>query len=207
MLRTPAILLLLTAPALTAPAPRPLEVTPAGKKLAAKLDHMKVEQRWLPKVHVDWKTGLPDGKTGGPPTHCSLFVAAACLKLGVPMLEPPPETFLSNKQQEWLLGEGKKRGWVKLKDGLKAQRLANEGVVVVASYRNPDAKKAGHIAMVRPAATTRAEVEKVGPRICQAGVKNANDTDLKTGFRYHKGAFENGEVLFFAYKPGAVARR
>src|SRR5262245_43563548 len=159
MLRMPVMLILFTASTLPADADKRLVITPAGKKLATKFDKMEVETHWLPKVHVDWKTGKPDGKPGGPPTHCSLFVAAACLRLDVPMLAPPPENFLSNRQQEWLQAEGKKRGWVKVKDAHKAQRLANEGVVVVASYRNPDPKKAGHIAMVRPAATTPAEID------------------------------------------------
>jgi hypothetical protein len=178
-----------------------LPVSPEGKKLARRLDKMEVEKHWLPGEHItDWKTGEPDGKKGGPPTHCSLFVAAACFRLGVPMLEPPPQTFLSNRQQEWLLKEGKAKGWKQVKDMLKAQKLANQGMVVVASYRNPNPKKAGHIAMVRPAAVTPAAVEKSGPRICQAGQHNYNDIDLKTGFKNHPGAWSKKEILFFAHQ-------
>src|SRR5262249_62106064 len=141
-------------------------------------------------------TGNRDGRPGGPPTDCSLFVAAACLRLNVPMLAPPPQDFLSNRQQQWLLGEGRKRGWVQLRNGLEAQKLANQGVVVVASYRNPNPKKAGHIAMVRPAAVRVTEVLQFGPRICQAGARNYNNVSLKTGFRNHPGAFAKGEILF-----------
>jgi len=180
-----------------------LTVTADGKKLARALDKMEVEKHWLPKLHIgDWKTGEPDGKKGGPPTHCSLFVSAACYRLKAPMLNPPPQTFLSNRQQQWLQKEGKKLGWVRVKDMLKAQRLANEGVIVVASYRNPDPKKAGHIAMVRPAVISAEKITKSGPRICQAGATNYNDIDLKTGFKHHPGAWSKKEILFFAYKPG-----
>ena len=80
MLRMPVIVILLTASALPADADKRLTITPAGKKLAAKLDKMEVEKHWLPKVHVDWKTGKPDGKTGGPPTHWPPAQASAVVQ-------------------------------------------------------------------------------------------------------------------------------
>jgi hypothetical protein len=200
----------LTFSLLTAAAPatptgaEPLPLTDKGKRLAKRLDAFDVEHHWKSGEHItDWKTGASDGKKGGPKTHCSLFVAAVCSKLGVPMLDPPPQTFLSNRQQDWLLKQGKKDGWRRVRRPVQAQRLANEGVLVVASYKNPDPKKAGHIAVVRPAAVTPAEVHEGGPRITQAGQKNYRSTNVRTGFRFHPGAFENGEILYFAHQPKA----
>jgi hypothetical protein len=171
--------------------------------LARVLDAMDVEGHWKAGEHIsDWRTGETDGTKGGPPTHCSLFVAAACRKLGVPMPGPPPQAFLSNRQHQWLLKEGRDEGWRRVRDPVEAQRLANRGVVVAASYESPDAKRPGHIAVVRPAAVEVGRVRERGPRIAQAGATNYRDTDVATGFRHHRGAWERGEVLFFAYRPG-----
>jgi hypothetical protein len=182
----------------------PLPLTDKGKRLAKRLDALDVEHHWKSGEHItDWKTGVSDGKQGGPKTHCSLFVAAVCSKLGVPMLDPPPQTLLSNRQQDWLRKQGKKDGWQRVREPVQAQRLANEGELVVASYKNADPKKAGHIAVVRPAAVTPAEISESGPRITQAGQRNYRSTNVRTGFRFHRGAFENGEILYFAYRPKA----
>jgi hypothetical protein len=179
----------------------PLPVMNEGVKLRETLDMMDVMNRWKPNEHIThWKTGESDDKTGGPKTHCSLFAAAVCWKLDAPLLSPPPQTLLANRQQDWLFDEGKKKGWKKLDDALEAQKLANEGVLVLASYKNPDAKKAGHIAVVRPSEIDAAALKKSGPRITQAGATNYEDTDVKTGFKNHPGAFENGEILYFAYQ-------
>jgi hypothetical protein len=178
-----------------------LRVTSEGKKVAEVLDRMDVKNHWKANIQVYWKTGRPSGKEKGPRTHCSAFVSAACLKLGVPMLNPPPQTLLANRQQTWLLDEGKKKGWKQIKDGLTAQELANQGTIVVASYRNPNAKKPGHIAMIRPEEVSPGSIAKKGPRICQAGGTNYNSTDLATGFANHPGAFAKKEILFFAYQP------
>jgi hypothetical protein len=179
-----------------------LALTPKGKQLAELLDSLKVETRWRAGQHITrWRTGHADGKTGGPRTHCSLFVAAVCWRLHAPMLEPPPQLFLSNRQQDWLTTQGKAKGWRRVKDPLAAQRLANRGTLVIASYKNPRPKRAGHIAVVRPAAVTARRVRERGPRITQAGARNYRDTDVRTGFRNHRGAWEKGRVLFFAYRP------
>jgi hypothetical protein len=160
-----------------------------------------VENHWKAEEHItNWKTGEPDDKIGGPHTHCSLFVAAVCWKLDVPMLNPPPQTVLANRQQDWLFKEGKDKGWRQIKDAVVAQRLANQGVLVLASYKNGNPKKAGHIAVVRPAAIAPQNVTTRGPRIAQAGASNYRDTDVKTGFKHHLRAWENGEVLFFAFR-------
>src|SRR5262249_49999314 len=90
------------------------EITPEGKKLAAAYDAMNVENLWLPKRYVNWKTGealdkeVTDGKAH---THCSAFAAAACMRLDVYLLRPPEHStvLLANAQYDWLHGEGKKQ--------------------------------------------------------------------------------------------------
>lgn len=178
-----------------------LPLTDEGKRLAQALDALDVQNHWKSGEHISrWKTGAADGKRGGPKTHCSLFVAAVCARLAVPMLAPPPQTFLSNRQQEWLLAEGKDRGWGPV-SAVTAQRLANRGTLVLASYKNPQPRKAGHIAVVHPAGVTVEEVRERGPHIAQAGTENYADTDVRTGFRHHRGAWERHEIHYFAYRP------
>ena len=82
-----------------------------GRKLADALDAMTVEKLWLPGRVVNWKTGEPldrPVKDGKAHTHCSAFVAAACLRLGVYILRPPEHgtVQLANAQADWLPKEG-----------------------------------------------------------------------------------------------------
>jgi hypothetical protein len=199
MLFTLALLLLPTDSPTSA---EKIPLTAEGRKFAEVLDSMDVENRWKAGHHItDWRTGEADGKEGGPPTHCSLFAAAVCWKLRIPLLGPPPQSYLSDRQQEWLLKEGKQKGWRQIEDPVEAQRLANRGTLVLASYRNPEPKRPGHIVVVRPAAVSAEDVKERGPRITQAGAKNYRETDVRTGFRHHPGAWKRGEILYFAYEP------
>ncbi len=153
---------------------------------------MDVEKLWLPGAIVDWRTGLPTGKpfTDSPKkhTHCSQFVAAASLRLAVPLLRPPEHSVvgLANAQNAWLDSDAaKKSGWVRLKDAVEAQRFANEGRLVLASVSNPDPTRAGHIAIVRPGDKSAELLAKEGPDIMQAGGTNFMRTSLRRGFANH----------------------
>ena len=90
-MRTLVLTLFLLASAAVA-APDAQTVTPQGMRLAAQLDALGVESKWLARQHVDWRTGLPD-RDGQVfehgHTHCSAFVAAAAMSLGVHILRPP----------------------------------------------------------------------------------------------------------------------
>ncbi|MFO0865229.1 MAG: hypothetical protein U0744_11380 [Gemmataceae bacterium] len=191
-------------------------VTPKGKQLASALDRMEVEKLWLKGAYVRWDTGepLPKPVTDGKPhTHCSAFVAAASMKLGVYIQRPKrkddptgatphKETLLANAQFDWLHGEeGKKFGWKTVADPKAAQDLANQGYLVVASFKEADAKKPGHIAFVRPSdSRTDQDIENDGPAIVQAGMKNSANTTLRAGFRNHPDAWEKSRgVRFFAH--------
>lgn len=179
------------------------EITPAGAKLAALLDAMGVEHLWDPGKSVAWKTGKPldkqpEVRKGN--THCSAFVAAACLRADVYILRPPEHStkLLANAQAEWLAGAGAEKGWQPVPSAVEAQRRANQGDLVVAVFREANAERPGHIAIVRPSDKSEASIREEGPQIIQAGATNANSTSLVVGFKHHKGAWPNG-VRFYVH--------
>ena len=104
-----------------------------------------------------------DGKT-----YCNVFATLATTELGSKIPQK-----LANQQYDWLQKEGKEDGWQEV-SAAEAQKLANEGRIVVASWQNPDPAKHGHIAVVRPYADEQFSAEK-GPRITQFGSRNRKD--------------------------------
>jgi hypothetical protein len=179
------------------------EITPEAHALARMLDAMDVEHLWLPHRYVNWKTGEPLNRPvadGGPHTHCSAFVAAACLRLDVYILRSPdhPDRLLANAQYDWLRGKGRESGWRPVRDGAQAQAMANRGRLVVVAFRDADAAKPGHIAIVRPSAKALERIHEEGPQIIQAGMENARSTSVRHGFRHHHGAWPGG-VRYFVH--------
>ena len=175
-----------------------------GRRLGAFLDSLDVENRWPAGVHVNWETGLPDGKVEtfeGKHTHCSAFVASAARQLGVYILRPPEhgQVLLANAQYEWLRDRGAQYGWEAVPDGYEAQRKANRGFLVVASYMSHNSAKPGHIAIVRPSGKTREQILREGPEIIQAGEKNYRSVSLRVGFAGHPAAWTNNEVRYYAH--------
>ena len=80
------------------------------------------------------------------------------------------QTLLANAQQGWLLtAAARKVGVGRLV--ARGQRLANRGQVVVASYRNSNPHRPGHIALVRPSTKSAATrpVASEGPDLIWAG--------------------------------------
>jgi hypothetical protein len=175
-----------------------------AEELWKRLEAMEVDKLWLPGAIVDWKTGLPTGQAikdaKNKHTHCSQFVAAATERLGVYVLRPPEHgvVLLANAQFSWLASDaGKKAGWVALKDGAAAQAAANDGRLVLASLKNPDPTKSGHIAIVRPGNKDADLLAKDGPDIMQAGGTNALRTTLRRGFGNHKKEYD--QIAFYAH--------
>jgi hypothetical protein len=190
------------------PTPRALasemQVSPNGKALENMLDSMRVEELWLAGHHVNWKTGLPDGRPvskKGVHSHCSAFVAAVADRLGIYILRPPEHSqiHLANAQVDWLREQGSSQGWREVESGEEAQKLANKGFFVIAAYktRNPD--KPGHIVVVRPNARSKEVFLEEGPQIAQASTYNFSSTSLRKGFRHHPGAFDRNRIVFFAH--------
>ncbi|MFO1519053.1 MAG: hypothetical protein U1F57_05255 [bacterium] len=188
------------------------DITPAARKMIGAVDQLNVEQNWPAGVHVDWETGVPDGKpekTEGKHTHCSAFVASAAKHLGVYILRPPEhgQVLLANAQYDWLAEEGAKNGWKALSDGIEAQKYANQGYLVVASYKNHHDDKPGHIAIVRPSDKSVSDIKKEGPEITQAGGTNYRSTSLKQGFSGHPAAWDKNEVKYYAHAVEAGSKK
>ncbi len=176
-------------------------VAPTGEKLNDFLDGLEVTKKWLPNRYVEWTTGTPLGRyRGGYGTHCSTFVAAAASKLGVYILRPPDQAgLLANAQYRWLHNQGAKYGWAAVDSHVTAQKIANQGCLVVISYANPNKRRPGHIAIVRPSDKSKDEINTKGPQIIQAGQKNYNSTTLSKGFRNHQTAFRKHKMAYYAH--------
>jgi hypothetical protein len=180
-------------------------ITPQGQLLAQELDGMGVETKWVAGVHINWETGLPDGRAETLPgrhTHCSAFVASAAKKLGVYILRPPQhgQVLLANAQNEWLADEGRAEGWRPLGGATEAQAAANRGLLVVASYHNRRDNKPGHIAIVRPGNKSAQQIAMEGPDVIQAGTVNSASISIKAGFSGHAAAWNNNEIEYYSHE-------
>jgi hypothetical protein len=187
-------------------------VSPQGRWLAEKLGAMGVETKWIAGSHIDWRSGLPDGRpelSAGRHTHCSAFVAAAAEALGVYILRPPEhgQILLANAQFEWLGEVGAARGWRELPGGDAAQGAANAGDLVVAAYESHRPDKPGHIAIVKPAARSAAELAADGPLVIQAATVNSSAISLRAGFAGHPSAWGEQEVRYYAHPIEALPGR
>jgi hypothetical protein len=179
-------------------------ISPKAASNVAILQSLDVEHRWIAGHHVDWMTGLPDDSSEvlpGRHTHCSAFVAAAAMRFGIYILRPPQhgQVLLANAQHDWLGSAGAAQGWSRVETPVEAQSLANQGELVVASYRSHRDNTPGHIAIVLPGAKSAEQIEADGPDVMQAGTVNAVSTPLATGFAGHPHAWGDREVAFFAH--------
>jgi hypothetical protein len=203
------ILLMVTVSSIARDVPCCGEISRQGHALSTALDEMNVEAHWPAHEHVNWETGDPDrgGENEGPGhTHCSAFVAAAGKRLNIYLLRPPQhgQKLLANAQFAWLGGsQGPAHGWSPVRDAREAQRLANNGNLVLVAFANPDSTKPGHIAIVRPSEKTIRELEHDGPQIIQAGNHNHNSIVVRIGFENHPGAFPNG-VRYYTHAVTGV---
>ncbi|MGB9164051.1 MAG: hypothetical protein WCC41_06315 [Rhodomicrobium sp.] len=121
--------------------------------------------------------------------------------MGSYILRPPEhgQVLLANAQNEWLASDGRDYGWRHVSDGLEAQRLANDGKFVVASYHNHYDNKPGHIAIVRPSAKSLSDIEREGPQLIQAGTVNSASISTKAGFAGHPSAWRDDEIVFYVH--------
>ena len=182
----------------------PAPISAKAKWIEAQLDQMDVKDNWIAGVHINWRTGVPDGQPEsavGRHTHCSAFAAAAAEKFGIYLLRPPehPQILLANAQNEWLPTEGAGQGWQSLPDAAAAQDAANRGLFVVASYHNRNDDKPGHIAIVLSGKKNAALLASEGPDVMQAGTVNSLREPMREGFSGHPGAFEGRLIAFYAH--------
>ncbi|MDR3706276.1 MAG: hypothetical protein P4L28_10255 [Paludibacteraceae bacterium] len=176
-----------------------------GLKLQKLYLNMHIETGWLNGQHVDWRTGKQDdpNATTENTTHCSAFVAAACDRMGIYILRPPEheQELLANAQYNWLLSaKGKVNGWRQLNktDYKTAQQYANQGYMVVATYKNPNPQRAGHIVCVMPSEIEQDSLQQNGPFIIQSSRINNSNIKFRTAFhRVIKKQWPAQNVLFF----------
>ncbi|MFA4876346.1 MAG: hypothetical protein WC586_02960 [Methanoregula sp.] len=192
-----------------------MTITPKGQALARFIDSMNVTSHWLSGTGaINWTTGDPDLSRpaySSRVTHCSNFVAAATLRLGVYILRPPEhdQDNLVNAQNDWLNSQvAKDAGWTQIPDAVSAQYYANQGYLVVTSTKGSDrdssdyAKMFGHIAIVRPSVRTRQELVRNGPQLAQAGWIYSANVSLRQGYSGVDGAWNSngtGSVQFFMH--------
>jgi hypothetical protein len=178
-----------------------LPLSKEGTALAQVLDGMDVEHNWLPGKRVDWKTGKALVEQG-PASNNGVFVAAVCARFKVPMPTPAPENFLPGHQYDWLMAEGKDKGWRAI-GGMEAQLLANQGWIVIAAWKNPAPAGERTIpaltAIVRPDGKPATDLPTNGPRLVMAGAQNRKDVAAKDGFPAK--AWADKEVVFLANRP------
>jgi len=180
-------------------------ISPKAERLLHFYDSLGVESRWPAGVHVNWETGAPDDvpeRLPGAHTHCSAFAGSVAKQLGIYILRPPEhgQVLLANAQLAWLETAGAGAGWQSLPDAASAQAAANKGLFVVASYRNHNAAKPGHIAIVRPSTKPVEALTVEGPDVTQAGLHNYTSTTLAKGFAGHPYAWIKArEVRFYAH--------
>ncbi len=85
----------------------------------------------------------------------------------------------ANATYNWLKNYGTKYGWKKI-SAYEAQQRANKGYPTVAIWKNPNAKRSGHVMVVRPEYKNYKYSSSKGPVIAQAGSKNLNYTYVKS---------------------------
>jgi hypothetical protein len=169
-----------------------IKIDSAGNELKKFYLSQHVDSLWIRGHHVNWETGEPDqpDATIDIGSHCSAFVASVCNQKGIYILRPPAhETeLLANAQYKWLhSADAKSKGWIEitLNRMVRAQQLADSGVMVVAVYKNANPKWSGHIALIMPAEISVDSLKVSGPITIQAGKFNSNYITLKKGFGQH----------------------
>ena len=70
-----------------------------------------------------------------------------------------------------------------LSGAFAAQAEANRGKLVMAVFENPNPKKPGHIAIVRPGPIGAPALNQNGPMVTQAGGHNALAVAARPGLR------------------------
>lgn len=184
-----------------------LRITDCGRQLKSFYIGMDVLHKWQAGQHVNWETGEPDDPDAisGIRTHCSAFVAAACERRGIYILRPPQhkQELLANAQVKWLKsGQAENSGWHPItKDILfQAQKMADEGYLVVACAQNPDPHKPGHIALVMPADLSVQQIQQSGPLLIQSSAKNSVDASFRNAFHRHIADWNSAtDEIFFYY--------
>ena len=66
---------------------------------------------------------------------------------------------------------------------------------MVVTCKNPDPKRPGHIAIVRPSTKSDQRILAEGPDIIQAGAHHYTRTTAREGFKNHPGAYSRMSII------------
>lgn len=152
-------------------------------------------------VHLNPRYFIRDSSGDGvDDTFCNIFAWDVMSAMGVQLPHwtyndgsPAPAGYGNggfeldaNSVNSWLDNHGESYGWKKV-SAAEAQAMANRGMPVVASQRNPGG--IGHIGVVRPGEATN------GPALAQAGLRNLNQAHVYD-------TFTPGQVEFWVNTKG-----
>ena len=186
-----------------APAPKPKPVpapTPEPDPIDGKIIGVDKLKKIIHDMNVTGNSRYarkPDGRT-----YCNIFVMDFAKKLGIPLPEylnwdggAIDDYLNANESISWLDGSynrggvktGPELGW-KTVSADEAAKMASNGSVVVAGWTNPDSRKPGHMAIVRPESTAG------NIQIAQAGGTNFESGSITKGFGSKK-------PVYFVYAP------
>jgi len=150
---------------------------PMVTRLAKLVD--AIMESWTKCLMPPYGDGLFTPEDGQ--TDCNGFVHMVASKLGYKDFKPGNRKWpLRANQIHAHISNSKK--WTKV-NGSTAQYYANHGYLVVAAWTNPDAKKSGHVAIVRPGMTTTSGKWRIFipgvPKVANVG--NAESCRLNRG--------------------------
>jgi len=115
-------------------------------------------------------------------TDCNRFVHEVCVRLGFAGFEG----LKANKMFEFMKNDDH---WLSV-SGATGQYYANLGGLVLASWKNPDQTKSGHIAVVRPGMATTSDQWNVNtkdvPKIANVGPAQTCRLDRGANFAFGK---------------------
>lgn len=184
-------------------------ITIGGQSLAVLFNQTNVEFLWKNKNAINWFNGQSIHDLSGELpklNHSGAYIASVLRKLGIYILQPPQasQTLLENNQHDWLLEIGIiDYNYTYLGNNLNsrinAQKEANKGNIVIASYKNINEELPGNIAFVIPFLTDTTEITLNGCRVIQASFINYNSVFLKEAFSLFPNAFDNFLIDFFSY--------
>ncbi|MCX6243933.1 MAG: hypothetical protein NTU98_04445 [Bacteroidetes bacterium] len=185
-------------------------ITAKGTQLLLYYNHLDVEHLWLRGNAINWQSGATTGLNDSASMrygHAAEFVAAVCKKLKVRF--PGPDEcikgeLLVNAQYKWMREKGKKNGWEGKWRDVDAQRLANEGHLVIGIYHGETPDQPGHIVLVRPANLEQEMIEVDGVQVIQAGARNFTSNSAREGFREFPQAFIDLQIEFYSHKIDAI---
>lgn len=154
--------------------------TPSANNYGNVIDQFKVETN-------------PRYKPTDSKTFCNVFATDVMLAMGA-STPTPPYSLNANQYSDWLAKQGPAKGW-KAVSPAEAQKMANAGKPVLASWKNPDADKSGHIAVVRPGTYDSGK----GPATANAGKTNFNDGHATDGFKSGPAS----DIKYYVYEPSS----